>query len=168
MKLRTFLCFVATLAVVAIATPAYTQLSGRGGIINPNSGPRSGLFIPALPLDSSHRRPYIDYTLNISLPGIYRIDLVSSNPGTYDPYLRLFSQGRQLASNDNGGGGNSARIQRLLLPGRYTVRCTSARRGAIPIPTPFTLRVGSQTIPGGIPMPAIPSGLPIDIPIPQL
>jgi hypothetical protein len=168
MKPRAFAGAAAFLTVLALATPAHTQVSGRGGLITPNGAPRSGLFIPALPLDLTNSRPYIDYTLTISLPGLYTIDLVSSNPGTYDPYLRLISGGRQLASNDNGGGSNSARISQILMPGTYTVRVTSARRGAIPVPTPFTLRVNSQTIPGGIPTPAIPEGLPIDIPIPQL
>ena len=168
MKTRVFPIFVAIVAILSITTPAFTQVSGRGGIISPNGNPRSGLFIPALPIDPSSRSPYIDYTLNINLPGLYRIDCVSSNPSTFDPFLRVFRNGAQVAVDDDSGGNLNARVQTILLPGSYTVRVMSARPGSIPLPTPFTLRASSQTIPGGLPTPAIPEGFPIDIPIPQL
>ena len=168
MKTRVFSVIVLVAVIMVFATPAQTQVSGRGGVITPNGGPRSGLFIPALPLEPSTSRPYIDYTLQVSLPGLYRIDCVSSNPSTFDPYLRLLQGGAQIAADNNSGGNTNARIQTILLPGRYTVRVTSARPGAIPIPTPFTLRATSQTTPGGLPTPPIPTQLPIDIPIPQL
>ena len=154
--------------VMALSAPAWAQMSGRGGSIAPNGNPRSGLFIPGLPIEPRSSRPYIDYVVNIQLPGLYRIDCVSSNGGTFDPYVRLFRGGRQIAANNNGGGGVNARIQTILIPGRYVIRVSTLRQGAIPIPTPFTLRVSSQTIPGGIPTPAMPEQLPLNIPIPQL
>lgn len=166
MKTSKFLFLVTALAVVSLATPGWTQMSGRGGEIAPNGGPRSGLFIPDLPIGPSGH-PYVDYEMSISLPGIYRIECVSSNARTFDPYLQLFLNGQQVATNDNGGGNLNARIRTPLVPGRYTVRVSTLRRGVIPMPTPFTLRVVSQTVPGGIPTPPIPNVLP-NIPIPQL
>jgi len=165
MKNRKVLSFVTVLAVLLVAAPAWTQVSGRGGSITPNGGSRSGLFIPGLPFAGG--RPYVDYRMRVSLPGLYRIDCVSSSPGTFDPYLRLFLHGRQVAANDNGAGNRNASIRHILVPGTYTVRVTTVRHGAIPIPTPFTLRATSQTVPGGIPTPPIPAGIPIDL-IPQL
>jgi len=165
---RKVLACMTVLAILALAAPAWSQLGGgRGGTIRVNGGPRSGLFVPGLPMIG--HRPYINYRMRVNLPGLYRIDCVSSNPGTFDPYLRLFLHGRQIAANDNGAGNRNARIRHILAPGTYTVRVTTLRQGQIPIPTPFTLRATSQTTPGGIPTPAIPEGIPIPVDIiPQL
>ena len=106
-----------------------------------------GAFHPGLPMDPSGY-PYVDYTMTVSRPGVVTIRLVSGNTGTYDPYLRLFLGGRQIASNDDGGGGLNSQISQFLQPGMYTVRVSKFGSGPVRIPTPFTL---TATLAGGGP-----------------
>lgn len=110
---------------------------GGGGVVIPNGGPTSGVFHPGLPLDPGTNRAYVDYVMTVTVPGQYQIDLVSSDASAYDPYLYLFQNGVQIATNDGGGYPNS-RVSRFFSPGIYVVRVSSFRRGSVG-PAPFTL-----------------------------
>lgn len=111
-----------------------------GGAVLYPGVPVSGTMMPGLPMDPSHGRPYIDYTLSIPMPGTYQIDMVSASSSALDPYLYLLQNGVQLETNDDGGGYPNARITRFLAPGVYTVRAASFRRGHVG-PAPFTVSV---------------------------
>lgn len=110
-----------------------------GQVVMPNM-PVSGVFLPSLPMDPAENRPYIDYSLNVSFPATYQIDLFTANTSAYDPYLIIYQYGRELSRNDDGGGYPNARVVQYLSPGLYTVRVTSFG-GAVSMPVPFTLTV---------------------------
>lgn len=137
---RASIALLAALALTLVALPASAQYGG-GGVIIPNSGPLTGLFVPGLPIEPGSGRPYMDYVLTVSVPGSYTIDLVSASSSAYDPYLVLYQNGTELDRNDDGGGYPNSRITRFLSPGLYTIRVTSFRRGPVNVPTSYTLTV---------------------------
>ncbi len=132
--------------VLSSASIATAQYGGQGGAVFPGV-PVHGTFQPMAPIDPRSSRAYIDYILNVSMPGTYQIDLVSPNSSAYDPYLYLLQGGRQLEANDDGGGYPNARISRFLPPGTYVVRVSSFRSGPIG-PAAFSLTVSGG---GGVP-----------------
>lgn len=68
----------------------------------------------------------LEYRLNITEEGIYRIDMRASQQGL-DPYLVLRdSAGNDLFSDDDSGGNLDARLQVALKPGSYTIVADSA------------------------------------------
>lgn len=109
--------------------------------------PTTGFFAPALPVDTDGK-PYVDYQLAVSTAGTYRFDLVSSNPGVYDPYIRLMQGTNELAHDDDGGEGLNSQLSHSLQPGTYTVRVTRFGSGQVTAPTPFTLTVSPATAGG--------------------
>lgn len=87
------------------------------------------------------------YAFTVTETVSFRADLSSSST---DAYLYLMSgsgtNGTVLASDDDSGGGNSARITRTLLPGTYTIEATtyfSGRTGS------FALGVSTSAAGGG-------------------
>ncbi len=98
----------------------------------------TGMFHPGLPFDPSGY-PYVDYTMTVARPGVVTIDLRSASTSSYDPYLRLFAGGAQIAYDDDGGGALQSRISQLLQPGVYTVRVSKYGSGPVRAATPFTL-----------------------------
>lgn len=152
MKSGKALLVVATLAVALVGTEASAQFY-QGGVVVPNSGPTSGMMTPGVPIDPRTNRVYIDYMLNISMPGQYQIDLVSNNTSAYDPYLYLLQNGMQIDSNDDGGGSLNSRISRFLAPGQYVIRVSSWRTGPVSMVAPFSLSV--QGGGGGYPPPPV-------------
>lgn len=104
--------------------------------------PLRGRFRPQFPIEPGSGRAYRDFTLTVSVPGTYQIDLTSANASTYDPYLRLLTgNGHEIASDDDGGGYPNSRITRHLRPGVYLLRVSSFRRGPISNPTRFNVSV---------------------------
>ena len=70
-------------------------------------GAPTTLDVPAAP----------SYTINITEPGIYRID-VAGEPA--DPVATLYDANNEmLERDDDGGGGKNSRITRMLAPGAY-------------------------------------------------
>jgi hypothetical protein len=64
------------------------------------------------------------YRITVNATTSFQLDLSS---GSFDPLMTLVDVGGSvLASDDNGGGGTSARISRTLGPGTYYVTATSA------------------------------------------
>jgi hypothetical protein len=128
----------ATQAAAAPAAPA-------GGTTLAVGTPAAGVFAPTLPTDPSGK-PYIDYTLNVTAAGNYRIDLVSSDTTNYDPYISLMQGTNELANDDDSGDGAlQSRLTHELQPGTYTVRVTKFGEGAVSAPVPFTLTVAPAT-----------------------
>lgn len=158
MKIRSILMLVAALAMTIAALPAEAQYGG--GVVIANGGPVSGVFRPGLPIDPSTNRAYVDYVLTVTVPGSYQVDLVSPNSSAYDPYLYLYQNGRQIASNDDGGGYPNARINRQLAPGTYIVRVSSFRSGMPRSAGHYTLTVqgGGGYVNAGAPVPIAPPG----------
>ena len=146
MRARSVVSVLAALVVVAATSTAMAQ----GGTIFPGV-PVNGTFMPSFPMEPSSGRPYMDYYMNVTVPGTYQIDLVSPNSSAYDPYLYLLQYGRQIDTNDDGGGYPNAQIRRFLGPGLYVFRVSSFRSGPVG-PAAFSLSVQGVGIAG------IPSG----------
>lgn len=103
--------------------------------------PVRGIFSPGLPVDGGGY-PHIDYTLTITTPGSFTIDLMSENTSAYDPYLRLLANGQEIAHDDDGGDGSlQSRITQPLGPGTYTVRVSKFGASQVSNATGFTLAV---------------------------
>jgi hypothetical protein len=109
-----------------------------GNFVQPNM-PVSGMFMPGLPADVNGR-PYIDYSFNVAMPGMFTITLMSADSSGYDPYLYLLQNGMEIDHDDDGAGYPNSRITRSLSPGSYTIRVSSFRQ-SVTNTTPFTLTV---------------------------
>ena len=145
MRHRTFVAIsiplVGTLLQLA---PATAEAQGRWGgqVPRPNS-PQTGLFGPGSPRDS-RGAPAVDFTLPM-VPGQYRIDLFSADTHSFDPYLHLYQNGREIARDDDGGSGLNSRIVRALHPGIHVVRVSRFGHGCggglagVCRPVPFSL-----------------------------
>ena len=118
--------------------------SSAGGAVSVGS-PVQGTFGTSLPTDGEGK-PYVDYTLTIAAAGSYRIDLVSTNTDTYDPYVAVLQGTNVLGSDDDGGDGPlQSRLTQTLQPGTYTVRVTRYGSGQIDSAVPFTLTVAQAS-----------------------
>jgi len=62
------------------------------------------------------------HAFNVSRRGEYVIEMRSDD---IDSYLRLYRNGEQIASNDDGGDGLNARIEEELAPGEYVVEASA-------------------------------------------
>ncbi|HZG47591.1 MAG TPA: hypothetical protein VEZ41_15190, partial [Allosphingosinicella sp.] len=62
------------------------------------------------------------YTVSVRSPGGYTIDMRAEG---LDSHLRLLRGGEEIASDDDGGEGYNARIQRRLETGDYVIEATS-------------------------------------------
>jgi hypothetical protein len=131
------------LSIVVLLTAVACNRGGgssEGGAVSVGS-PVSGTFGTGLQTDAEGK-PYIDYTLTVSSAGSYRIDLVSSDTDTYDPYVSLLQGTNVLGSDDDGGDAAlQSRLTQELQPGTYTVRVTRYGSGQIDSSVPFTLTV---------------------------
>lgn len=105
--------------------------------------PAQGSFGTSLPVDGEGK-PYIDYPLTVAAVGSYRIDLVSSDTSTYDPYVRLLRGTDQVGEDDDGGGDLQSRLVADLQPGAYTVRVTRYGAGQLDSAVSFTLTVSQE------------------------
>ncbi len=153
MRISSFVTAMAVVGILLGAAPAYAQYGG--GMVVANGAPVSGVFAPGLPIDPRNNRAYVDYILQITVPGQYQIDLTSANSSAYDPYLYVYQNGVQVAANDDGGGYPNARVRRHFNPGTYVVRASSFRSGMPRMAGHFTLRVsGGQPV--GIPAVGMP------------
>lgn len=150
MRARWVLPVLAAVMVLSGARVASAQYGGHGGTIFPGV-PVSGTFQPTFPIDPRTRRAYVDYILNVTVPGSYTIDLRSSSSSAYDPYLYLLQGGREIDRNDDGGGYPHSRITRFLAPGTYIVRASSFRSGPVG-PAHFTLQVSGGGGAVGVPV----------------
>ncbi len=120
-------------------TPAPTP-QAAGNVLAVGT-PTSGVFTPGLPTDDRNMA-HLDYVLNVTTPGVYRIDLISSETSVYDPFLRLMQGGAEIAHDDDGGEAPfQSRLTRPLQPGAYTVRVTKYGTPQVSQPVPFTLAV---------------------------
>ena len=67
------------------------------------------------------------YTVAVRSPGSYTIDMGGEKD--FDSHLRLSQGNREIASDDDGGDGLNARIQRRLEVGDYVIEASSADSG---------------------------------------
>lgn len=102
--------------------------------------PTADTLGPSTPMGTAGK-PVVDHALVVTEPGRYRIDLVSEDPTRYDPFVALLRNDVVVANDDDGGDGTSARIDRDLARGTYTVRVTRHRVGAFERPVGHTLTV---------------------------
>jgi hypothetical protein len=125
---------------------ATTDSSRRTGSFTLSLRPAGGGCLASIPLNqtvsgswtsncsSTHRsgRYARYYTFSLTAPTPVQIDLSSSTP-TRDPYLFLLqgsgTGGLVIASDDDSGDGDSARISRTLAAGTYTVEATTFGAG---------------------------------------
>lgn len=110
--------------------------------------PTVGTFGTTLPLDGAGI-PYVEHSLTVTEAGTYRIDLQSADTRAYDPFIRLLRDGREVATDDDGGDAAlQARLELPLEPGDYLVRATKYGPGPVRGSVDFTLtvtRVGGAT-----------------------
>lgn len=87
-----------------------------------------GALQPGQPRDARLMRGVTDrYTVSIPRDGSYTIDM-SSEDGV-DSHLRLTLDGRDIAADDDSGGGLDARIEEQLPAGDYVLEASSAVGG---------------------------------------
>jgi hypothetical protein len=128
--------------VAALLKQAERPQQAQGKLLGPVHEVGKGLRLQGQ-LDA--KTPAILYQVKFAAGKTYVIDMVSPDQKALDPYLFLFdAAGKQLAEDDDGGGGLNARIVfRAAKDGTYRIRATScnAGRGA------FTLTVREQPMP---------------------
>ncbi len=101
--------------------------------------PAAGTFGSTLPVDEAGI-PYVEHALDVAEAGTYRIDLESADPRAYDPFLRLLRDGREVATDDDGGDrALQARLEVALEPGAYAVRASKFGPGPVRASVPFTI-----------------------------
>lgn len=66
------------------------------------------------------------YTFTVARAGRYLVEMSSDD---VDSHLRLFRDGGEIASDDDGGGALNARIEEQLAPGDYVLEASSALGG---------------------------------------
>ncbi|MCD9026893.1 hypothetical protein LDO26_01515 [Luteimonas sp. BDR2-5] len=93
---------------LSLATSGIPEGTG-GGALTVDRAPTSATLLPG----ASDR-----YTVSIRRAGDYVIDMTSDD---FDSHLRLSRDGREVASDDDGGGGLNARIAQHLEAGDYVI-----------------------------------------------
>jgi hypothetical protein len=87
----------------------------------------------------------VDYTLRVTAPGEYQIDLFTADSTNFDPVLELLLGNQQVARDDDGGEGRNSRITQQLRPGLYTVRVNRFGGGREQVSVPYGLSVTART-----------------------
>jgi len=98
------------------------QLSASGREVPEGAGTGAALALGAEVSASLLEGLPNRHTFNVSRRGEYVIDMRSDD---IDSYLRLYRNGEQIASNDDGGDGLNARIEEELAPGEYVVEASA-------------------------------------------
>lgn len=113
---------LSTIAVVVWSGMAAGVASGGELTIGETA---SGEIGPSTPVGAAGK-PYVDYQFNVTSLGSIRLDLVSENGESYDPFLSILGDGgNMLTSDDDGGEDLNSRLVHEFRPGEYVIRVTS-------------------------------------------
>lgn len=136
---------VIALIVGGVMFVSWFTVADDAGVEQINVGDRVvGTIGPETPIGMADK-PYVDYELGVAELGEYQIEVTTTDPSSFDPYLSVTRDMDIVTVDDNGGEGVNARVVHQLRPGTYTVRVTRHEVGELEQPVGYVLTIQSAT-----------------------